>query len=321
MPRRRQGIWERYERTAYKHFEEAASRYLKEFDGKDKRRQALALESLIPYIGNTPIIDINDGVLEKFKEDRFEGRGTFNRKAMAGTVNKELTLVTTILNRACRDWDWLPRVPRIRHVKGPTRTNYPLTWEEQGRLFSAFRNGWDQGAMLFAVNTGVRKAELFGLQWNDMVPIPEIDSYVFILHDTKNGKDRAVICNSIARRAVTFQRGNTSKYVFPSRFQSAIWSGGKGGKVRASGKVFNQAWKDAGLPSDPLIRKGIHNLRHTFGHRLRAAGVPEEDRALLMGHNNASLNQHYALPDIERLSEMAERVTERKETVVLRAVG
>ena len=57
---------------------------------------------------------------------------------MAGTVNKELTLVTTILNRACKDWDWLPRVPRIRHVKGPTRTNYPLTWEEQGRLFATW---------------------------------------------------------------------------------------------------------------------------------------------------------------------------------------
>lgn len=72
---------------------------------------------------------------------------------------------------------------------------------------------------------------------------------------------------------------------------------------------------------DPLIRKGIHNLRHTFGHRLREAGVSEEDRALLLGHNKASLVQHYAMPTIERLCEMAERVTVRKDAIILRAVN
>ena len=55
------------------------------------------------------------------------------------------------------------------------------------------------------------------------------------------------------------------------------------------------------------MRKGIHNLRHTYAQRLRAAGVPEEDRNALLGHSNASLSQHYALPDIERLQEMSEK--------------
>ena len=317
MQRRRGpgGIWDRYERTAYRPFREAASRYLKEFDGKDKRRQALALESLIPYIGETPLIDVNDGALEQFKEDRLNGRGAFERKAMAGTVNKEITVCTTVLNRACRDWDLIPRAPRLRRVKGPVRTSYPLTWAEQDRLFSQFTNGWDRGCLLFAINTGVRRAELFGLQWSDMVPIPELETYVFILHgdNTKNGQDRAVICNSIARRAVNYQRGNGSKYVFPSQHHQNV-----GSRVYAPGKVFADAWKKAGLPSGPLTRRGIHNLRFSFATRLRAMGVPEEDRAALLGHNNASLVQHYALPDIERLSEMAERVTVRKETTVLR---
>ena len=313
--RRNRGIWDRYERTAYKHFEEAAARYLREFDGKDKRRQALALESVIPYIGTTPLIDVNDGALEQFKEDRSQGRGAFSRPAMAGTVNKELTVVTTVLNRACRDWDWLPRTPRIRRVKGAVRTAYPLTWEEQDRLFKALPTTWERGCALFAVNTGVRKAELFGLRWADMLPVPELNTFVFILRGTKNGQDRAVICNSLARQAVGKFRANGSEFVFPSR-----WHGNAGGRIRQSGKIWAKAWVDAGLPSEPLIRKGIHNLRHTFGHRLRAAGVPEEDRAALLGHNNASLVQHYAMPDIERLSEMAEKATERKATTVLRAV-
>lgn len=313
---RKQGIWERFERYAFRPFEEAAAKYLREFDGKDERRTALALESTHPYIGKTPLIEVNDDSLGQYKKDRLNGHGAFSRKVMAGTVNKELTCVTTVLNRACRDWQWIPSVPRLRHVKGPVRTAYPLTWEEQERLFTALPTGWEMGCALFAVNTGVRKSELFGLKWSDMVPIPDLDTFVFILRGTKNGKDRAVICNSIARRAVGHFRSNGSEFVFPSR-----WHGGRGGRIRQSGKVWSQAWKKAGLPTDPLIRKGIHNLRHTFGHRLREAGVPEEDRALLLGHNNSSLVQHYAMQTIERLIEMVELITVRKDSVILRAVN
>lgn len=309
-------VWERFERNAHRTFEEAASRYLREFDGKDKERQRYCIEALIPYIGGHRLIDVDAEALEAFKEDRKLGTGAFTRPVMAGTINKELTVVTTILNRACRDWRWIPSVPRIRHVKGAVRVAYPLTWQEQERLFTHLPDHWALGAACFAVNTGVRKSELFGLKWSDMCPVPELDTYVFILTGTKNGEDRAVICNSIAKRAVNYQRDNGSKYVFPSRRgQSA------GTMVRACNGVWRKAWEAADLPSDPLIRKGIHNLRHTYAHRLRAADVPVEDRDALMGHSRASLSQHYALPDIERLEMMSERVTVKRDTVVLRSVS
>ena len=314
-------IWGRFEANAHRTFEEAASRYLREFDGKDQQRQAYCIESLVPYIGHLRLIEVDGETLEAFIEDRKAGKGAFKKPAMVGTINKELTVVTTVLNRACRDWRWIPSVPRIRHIKGAQRVAYPLTWAEQAKLFAALPDNWSMGCALFAVNTGVRKAELFGLKWTDMVRIPELDSYVFILEDTKNGHSRAVICNSIAQRAVSYQHAHQmkhlrSKYVFPSqRAQTA------GNMVRACNGVWRRAWKDAGLPGDTLIRKGIHNLRHTYAQRLRAAGVPSEDRDALLGHNNASLSQHYALPDIERLQKMSERVTERRDTVVLRAAS
>lgn len=309
-------IWGRFEQNAHRTFADAASRYLIEFDGKDKARQGYCIRSLVPYIGKLRLIDVDGEALQSFIEDRKAGKGAFKKPVMVGTINKELTVVTTILNRACRDWRWIPSVPRIRHVKGPARVAYPLTWEEQMRLFEKLPNNWELGAALFAVNTGVRKGELFGLRWNDMVPVPELDTFVFILTDTKNGKDRAVVCNSYAVRAVDYQRGNGSRYVFPTEHH-----GKKGGKVVSPNRMWNDCWKRAGLPDDPLIRKGIHNLRHTFAYRLRAAGVREEDRNALLGHANSSLSQHYALPDLERLLEAAERVTERRDTVVLRSVS
>lgn len=270
----------------------------------------------MPYIGHLTLNDVDDEALLQFKEDRRDGKGAFERASMAGTVNKELTVVVTILNRACRDWRWIPSVPRIRHIKGAVRQAYPLTWQEQERLFACLPDHWALGAACFAVNTGVRKGELFGLKWSDMVPVPELETFVFILRDTKNGEDRAVICNSIARRAVNYQRGNGSRYVFPSRRAQNV-----GSQVKACNAVWRRAWEKAGLPEGHLVRKGIHNLRHTFAQRLRAADVPVEDRDALLGHSKASLSQHYALPDIERLQGMAERVTQKRDTVILRAVS
>jgi integrase len=58
----------------------------------------------------------------------------------------------------------------------------------------------------------------------------------------------------------------------------------------------------------------IHDLRHTFGCRLRAAGVPAEDRDVLLGHANHSMAGHYASADVGRLLKQANLVLNREET-------
>jgi len=80
---------------------------------------------------------------------------------------------------------------------------------------------------------------------------------------------------------------------------------------------FQNARKAAGL-----ARVRVHDLRHTFGQRLRDAGVPEEDRALLLGHAIGGMPQHYAAATVARLMESANRVMEtRDRTTLLRAVN
>jgi integrase len=142
--------------------------------------------------------------------------------------------------------------------------------------------------------------------------------YVFVLRETKNGHQRAVICNSIARRAVEAQRRQQAKhgqsdYVFPTQYL-----GRTGSRVRSAGNVWERAWKAAGLPTGKLVKKGIHNCRHTFAHRLRSVDVPKEDRNALLGHANTDLAEHYATPDLERLLAHAEKITVRRETTILR---
>jgi integrase len=69
-------------------------------------------------------------------------------------------------------------------------------------------------------------------------------------------------------------------------------------------------------------RARVHDLRHTFGQRLREAGVTEEDRALLLGHALTGMPQHYATATIARLVEAANKVREtRDRTTLLRVVN
>ena len=63
------------------------------------------------------------------------------------------------------------------------------------------------------------------------------------------------------------------------------------------------------------------DLRHTFGHRLRAAGVPLEDRKALLGHTVGDVTTHYSAPDLGRLLEYANRICDQTHATVLRVVA
>ena len=64
-----------------------------------------------------------------------------------------------------------------------------------------------------------------------------------------------------------------------------------------------EARERAGLPQ---VR--VHDLKHTFGCRLRAAGVSFEDRQDLLGHKSGRITTHYSQAELQNLIEAANRV-------------
>ena len=72
---------------------------------------------------------------------------------------------------------------------------------------------------------------------------------------------------------------------------------------------WQQARREVGLRA---VR--VHDLRHTYACRLRAAGVSAEDRAALLGHATQSMVGHYASADVGRLLRQANLVLNRQET-------
>ncbi len=67
----------------------------------------------------------------------------------------------------------------------------------------------------------------------------------------------------------------------------------------------------------------MHTLRHTFGRRLRSAGIPLETRKALLGHANGDITTHYSAAELQELIDAAEAIVNRgkRETPNLMLLG
>ncbi|NRP52387.1 MULTISPECIES: site-specific integrase [unclassified Marinobacterium] len=291
-------------------FEQAAAKYVLENTHKRSLKNDISrLKQLMPWIGDTSISRLNLGSLQPWIDHRrAEG-------AAAGTINHGLKVVRRILNLAAHEWvdeyglSWLLTAPRIKLLPDvDKRQPYPLSWDEQEKLFEALPKHLKQMA-LFTVNTGCRDAEVCNLRWDWEVQVPQLKTSVFIIpsEHVKNGDERLIVLNDVAKSVVEEQRGLNNTYVFP--YQD-----------RPVQRMLNGAWlrarKSVGLD---MVR--VHDLKHTFGRRLRAAGVSFEDRQDLLGHRSGRITTHYSAAELTSLIEAANKVcskSDKPDLVVMR---
>ena len=192
------------------------------------------------------------------------------------------------------------------------RQPYPLNWDEQEKLFAELPPHLAAMAE-FAVNTGCRDSEICNLRWDWAVKVPSLETFVFIVPGdfVKNGDERLVVLNETARSVVDGQRGKHKTHVFTYKGRPIL-------------RMLNSAWCRARQSVDlPQVR--VHDLKHTFGRRLRAAGVSFEDRQDLLGHRSGRMTTHYSAAELTNLMEAANAVCEKggdqPELVVLRRLN
>ncbi|WP_327192125.1 tyrosine-type recombinase/integrase [Pseudomonas putida] len=312
-------------------WEEAAMRYLLEVkDQPSIHLTALCMKQLHPYLGHLPLTHIDDQALEPFIRDRQTEKvlpdGTIEKAVSNRTINIAIERAVRVLTLCARKWrdddrrPWLDSVPMLRKLeeKKSSRKPYPMSWEEQSILFNELP-GHLQTMALFKVNTGCREQEVCKLRWDWEISVPELGTSVFLIpadfggrharSGVKNGDERLVVLNNVAKSIIEKQRGISKEWVFPyngtamHRMNDSAW---KKARVRAA-----KLWQEENLrPAHPgyaSIR--IHDLKHTFGRRLRAAGVTEEDRKSLLGHKNGSITSHYSGAELGKLIEAANMVS------------
>ena len=294
-------------------FREAATKFLEENTHKRSLdRDARALAMWDPYIGDLPVRRVHYGTLQPYVKDRLAAG-----KA-AGTVNRDLAVVRRILNLCARLWrdendrPWLDTAPLIQMQReNAKRGPYPLSFEEERLLFSELAGHLARMA-LFKVNTGTRKHEVLSLRWDWEVKVPELETSVFVVPraHVKNGLERVVVLNRIARSVIESCRGEHRDLVFSHKghgYYTIDNSGWHGARRRAAARYE----KELGRPCPDGFRNvRVHDLKHTYGYRLRAAGVAFEDRQVLLGHKTQHITTHYSAADIGNLIASSEKVCE-----------
>lgn len=329
-------------------FREAATKYLTDFSHKPGiGRAATALKDLDKFIGDKCIDQIHNETLKPYIEARrnptasdIDARAIRSRKRRKplkiGTINRNLGVVRRILRLCERLWrdentglSWLSHAPLIQFLDDPeARTAYPISWAEQDLFFAELADHLRQMAE-FDVNTGLRDQELCGLKWSWEQRIPELDSpgiqrTVFILPTVKNKNRlaRVVVLNDAAQAIVERKRGQHPVYVF-TRINEH-------GERNRTGRMRNSGWVSARNRAaqkylavfgkeTPFGFRDLraHDLRHTFGRRLRSAGVSKEDRKDLLGHKSGDVTTDYSAAELMNLIKAANLVVRSKDSPTL----
>lgn len=197
-------------------------------------------------------------------------------------------------------------MPLVGHQKEPK----PITWVKQRILLPLLPDRLARRA-LFVLNTGARDGMVCGLRWDweRRYDAPPYSVFVVPREHVKDRRtDRVLVFNRVAQSVIEAQRGQHKDVVFPYR-------------GHAVETMNNTAWQNArteAAQQDPYLGNlHVHDLRHTVGEWLRAAGVSEEDRAAILWHSSKSITTHYSMARIavlmERLDRIAEETADKRE--------
>jgi integrase len=294
-------------------FAGAAQKYLERLQtegGRDMTKKAQHLaRQLVPFFGLTPLSAITTSEVERYKATRVQaphlrqyGQGAPTKTTSAATVNRELAVLSHLLNRAL-EWGWIDRVTakikRLKEDKG--RITY-LTPEQCARLVDAARGDQNPHIYPFIVmglGTSMRRMEILATRRADI----HLDRRTIFIPRAKAGAREQPITPQLA----TFLRGYEealppgTPWLFPS-------PGAEGGHAVNIQKAFARVVGAAGLDPRTITP---HTLRHTAITHLVQAGVDLPTVKRISGHKTLAMVERYAHANGAHIQTAMERLEGR----------
>ncbi|WP_320176121.1 site-specific integrase [Maridesulfovibrio sp.] len=227
-------------------------------------------------------------------------RRSLTKKDLApATVKQAVVLLKRILNFSVQRGLCPAIDPSRLHFEMPKVNNLKtedLSSEQLNSLLKVLHESTNRqvaNLMLMALYTGMRRGELFRLQWSHV----DFKRNFITLKDPKGGVDQKIPLNQAARQLLENHERTGSDYVFP---------GAKGGERKDCRRATAIIKKEAGLPKD---FRPIHGLRHVYASMLASSGkVDLYTLQKLMTHKSSAMTQRYAhLRDeaLQRASDVA----------------
>ena len=249
---------------------------------KANKRSWLRDEQMLKHLGEffgteRQLADITAADIEGYKLRR-------KAKVSGSTVNRELALLKRMFNLAI-SWDLFLDLNPFRKVKFFREVNLGLRVvnpEEEEKLL---RNAspYIQDIIRFALNTGLRIGEIFGLQWANV----DLEKNILNVFAPKTQKSRTVPINSESRKVLEYWAlGRRSEFVFYNPETGTPFVDLKVG--------FGLACRKSGI-------EGVtwHTLRHTFASRLVGRGVDIVTVQQLLGHSTITVTMRYTHTNLD----------------------
>ncbi len=275
------------ERPAY-YWQDAATAWLNERGEYPSRADdVLWLRWLHPHLYGTPLPKIDAARVTELQRVR-QAEGVTAR-----SVNAILQAVRGVL-RAAQKRGWIDQTPPIRLLPEPSRRIRYLSEDEERRLLAALPPHLANIAR-FALATGLRMANITGLEWRQ-VDLGRRQAWIW----ADQSKTRQAITVPLNEDAVTVLRqqwGQHPTHVFIHRGQPLRHANGK-------------AWRNA-LQRAEIAEFRFHDLRHTWATRHIQAGTPIHALMELGGWRDITMVRKYAHFSAAHLQDYAENVARR----------
>lgn len=278
-------------------WEEAVSVYL-----RDCRRRSLSPATIEQYdwvlrtgnrlriwredYGITTVADLTASTLRSLESDLVDAG---MNPVTVGTIHRR---VRTFAAWCEKHWGVAGDVRDVEAPIEPKHDPQTYTDAELDRIFAAARNNRDRLILRVLLRTGVRAAELCGLDCDDVVNAP--DGYWLRIRQGKGRKDRVVPIDTPGYRLSTLLEHYVLKERPPSTSPALFLT-----ELRDRGGTYDRLGV-RGLQS--LMRRlsdttGLnvhaHAFRHTFATKAIAAGVNPLHLQRVLGHTTLRMVTHY----------------------------
>lgn len=257
-------------------WEEAVIRWEKEMR---ERKRSLGddldkFKWLHPWLGGKRLKEITRDFWNQVLEaKRLEG-------VKDSTLNRYTALISAVMRKAERDWEWIDRAPTFRKLQEPEPRDRWLTPDEATGIVQRLPE-WAVDPFLFDLATGLRCANLLGLRWNWIKGNAiEIPASAF-----KQKRKHPVPLTPFARSILTRQIGKHQEFVFVR----------EGAPIRYD--QWRRAW-DKAKPEDVQFR----DVRRTWATWLRDLEADERNVQDAGGWSTTDmLRRVYAVANAEKL--------------------
>ncbi|MGB5807404.1 site-specific integrase [Castellaniella sp.] len=249
------------------------------------------------------------------------------KEVTGATVNREINLLSAVLNHARREWgihveNPFPYVKRPEHSRPRERRLSPdeqrylfaaLTCGEErnanGTLAAGIRNPWILPLVQLALETAMRRGELLSLRWEHV----DLERRTAHLPDTKNGDSRTV---PLSTQAVEILQGapsypktepdkprpSASGPVFATT--AAALKKGYTRAIERAKEAYLADCQRAGVQPLPgfLDDLHFHDMRHEAASRLADKLPNVLELSAVTGHRDLRMLKRYYHPRAEDLA-------------------